>query len=54
MNINLTGFHKPIHTYTEATKGGVCIYISVDIVYKPRNDLKIYEGKMIVIIHRNY
>ena len=27
--------------------GGVCLYISVDIDFKPRNDLKIYESKMI-------
>ena len=47
VNINLTGFHNPIHTFTEATKGGVCIYISVDMDFKPRNDLKIYESKMI-------
>ena len=30
-NISITGYQKPIHTFTEATKGGVCLYISVDL-----------------------
>jgi exonuclease III len=38
INISLPGFRNPIHTFTEATKGGVCIYISVEIDFKPRND----------------
>ena len=47
VNISLAGYREPIHTFTEATKGGVCLYISVDLDFKPRKDLKIYESKMI-------
>ena len=47
VHISLSGYRTPIHTFTEASKGGVCLYISVDIDFKPRNDLKIYESKLI-------
>ena len=30
--------------HTEASKGGVCLYISVDIDFKPRNDLKFMKA----------
>ena len=49
-NISLPGYCNPIHTFTEAFKGGVCFYISVDIDFKPRNDLKIFEIKKIELI----
>ena len=47
VNISLPGYRNPIHTFTEASNGGVCFYISVDIDFKPRNDLKICEIKKI-------
>ena len=51
-HILISGYRNPIHTFTEASKGGGgggggCFYVSADIDYKPRNDLKIYESKMI-------
>ena len=45
IDITLNDYHKPIGTPTEATKGGVLLYISKDINFKPRNDLNIYESK---------
>ena len=54
INIFLPGYRNPIHTFTEASKGGVCFYVSDDIDFKPMNDIKIYESKKIVFIHRNY
>ena len=58
VHIALTGYRTPIHTFTEASKGGVCLYISVDIDFKPKNENKNYESKMIEslfikIIHKN-
>ena len=47
VNISLPGYRNSIHTFTEAFEGGVCFYIHVDIDFKPRNDLKIYEIKKI-------
>ena len=47
VNIFLPGYRNPIHTFTDASKGGVCFYVSEDIYFKPRNDLKIYESKKI-------
>ena len=47
VNISLPGYRNPIHTFTEVYKGGVCFYISVDIDYKPGNNLTIYEIKKI-------
>ena len=45
VNINLSGFQNPISTPTEASKGGVLLYIANGINFKPRNDLKIYKSK---------
>ena len=47
VNIFLPGYRNHIHTFTEASKGGVCFYVSDDIDFKPMNDLKIYESKKI-------
>ena len=47
IDITLDGYHKPIGTPTEATKGGVLIYVSNKLNFKPRNDLNIYESKKI-------
>ena len=58
VNISLAGYRNPLHTFSEATKGGVRLYISEDLDFKPRNGLKIYESKMfeslfIEIINKN-
>ena len=58
VNITLPGYRNPIHTFTEAYKRGVCVYISVAIDFKPRNYLKTYETKkieslFIEIIYKN-
>ena len=45
VNINLKGFQNPISTPTEASKGGVLLYIADGLNFKPRNDLKIYKSK---------
>jgi hypothetical protein len=45
IDISLDGYHKPIGTSTEATKGGVLLYISKELNFKLRNDLKIYSPK---------
>ena len=47
IDITLDGYHKPVGTPTEATKGGVLLYVSNSLNYKPRNDLNIYESKKI-------
>ena len=47
VNVSVPGYRNPIHTFTEAFKGGVCFYISVDIDFKSKNDLIIYEIKKI-------
>ena len=45
VNINIEGFQEPISTPTEASKGGVLLYIANGINFKPRNDLKMYKSK---------
>ena len=45
VNINLPGFQNPLSTPTEASKGGVLLYVAEGINFKPRNDLKIYKSK---------
>ena len=45
VDINLAGFQNPISTPTEASKGGVLLYIANGLNFKPRNDLKIYKAK---------
>ena len=40
-NIFIPNFHKPLSTPTTANKGGVLLYISEDISFKPRGDLKV-------------
>ena len=41
VNINLKGFQNPISTPTEASNGGVLLYIADGINFKPRDDLKL-------------
>ena len=47
IDISLENYHDPIGTPSEATKGGVLIYVSKDLNFKPRNDLNIYSSKEI-------
>ena len=44
-NVTIEGYNTPINDYTEANKGGVCIYIAENLNFKLRNDLNIYESK---------
>ena len=44
-NVSIDGYNIPIITYTEANKGGVCIYVADNLNFKLRNDLNIYESK---------
>ena len=47
-DISLHNYHDPISTPTEATKGGVLLYVNNKIQnFKPRPDLKIYSPKML-------
>ena len=41
VDISIDGYQTPISTPTEATKGGVLIYVKSGLNVKPRNDLKI-------------
>ena len=43
-NINLQNYNIQ-HTPTESNKGGSLVYISTDLSYKTRNDLKLYKSK---------
>ena len=43
-NINLHIYNIQ-HTPTESNKGGSLLYISIDLSYKTRNDLKMYKSK---------
>ena len=45
VDISLIGYQKPESTPTEATKGGVLIYVKKGLDYKLRNDLNIYKPK---------
>ena len=43
-DINLQNYNIQ-HTPTESNKGGSLLYISTDLSYKTRNDLKMYKSK---------
>ena len=45
VDISIDGYQAPISVPTEATKGGVLIYVKIGMKYKPRNDLKMYKSK---------
>ena len=45
IDIGLNGYHVPIGTPTEASKGGVLLYISNELNFKPHPDLNIYQEK---------
>ena len=44
-DIHIKGYQSPVGTPTEASKGGVLMYIKEGINYKPRPDLNIYKCK---------
>ena len=45
IDISLNGYHVPVGTPSEAIKGGVLLYISNELNFKPRPDLTIYQAK---------
>ena len=45
VDISIEGYQAPISVPTEATKGGVLIYVKTGVKFKPRDDLKIYKSK---------
>ena len=47
MDITINGYHYPLSTPSEATNGGVLLYIKENLIFKPRPDLHIYADKTI-------
>ena len=47
VDISIEDYHSPVSTPSEASKGGVLLYVSKKHDFKPRNDLNIYEAKML-------
>jgi len=47
IDINIDGYHSPIGTPTESTKGGVLMYVSDSLEFKERPKLNIYESKYV-------
>ena len=45
VDISIDGYKTPISMPTEATKGGVLIYVKSELNFKPRDDLKVYKSK---------
>ena len=45
IDISIEGYQSPLSVPTEAAKGGVLLYVSDELNYKPRNDLNIYQSK---------
>ena len=45
IDISIDGYHHPVGTSTEASKGGVLVYIKDNLDFKPRTDLKMYSAK---------
>ena len=45
VDISIAGYQKPESTPTEATKGGVLIYVKDGLDYKIRKDLNVYKAK---------
>ena len=46
-DINIDNYHSPISTPTDASKGGVLLYVNKKNNFKPRPNLKIYEPKVL-------
>ena len=47
VDISLPGYQTSMSMPTEATKGGVLMYIRTGLNFKPRNDLQIYKPKLL-------
>jgi hypothetical protein len=47
LDITINGYHYPLSTPSNATKGGVLLYIKENLIFKPRPDLQIYADKTI-------
>ena len=47
VDITIDGYHYPLSTPSEATKGGVLLYIKENLIFKPRPDLHIYADTTI-------
>ena len=48
IDINIQNYHKPMSTPSEASKGGVLLYVNKKISnFKPRPDLNTYAPKML-------
>ena len=45
VDISLDGYHYPVGTNSEASKGGVLLYLRDNLNFKPRNDLNMYSAK---------
>ena len=45
VDISLQGYHQPVGTPTESTKGGVLLYVSDSLNFIERPKLNIYESK---------
>ena len=45
IDIHINGYHPPIGTPTESSKGGVLLYVSDSLKFKERPKLSIYESK---------
>ena len=44
VDISIDGYKTPISMPTEATKGGVLIYVKSELNFKPRDDFKVYKS----------
>ena len=58
LDITIEGYQTPLGIPTESTKGGVLLYVSNELNFKPRNDLNIYQSKgleslFIEVINKN-
>ena len=45
VNIFLPGYRNPIHTFTEASRGGVCIYVLDDMILNLGMIVKFMKAK---------
>ena len=45
VDITIDGYHPPVGTNTEASKGGVLLYVNKSLVFKPRTDIIMYSKK---------
>jgi hypothetical protein len=50
VDLSIEGYQGPLSVPSEATKGGVILYVKTGINFKPRKDLHIYAPKAIASI----